>query len=90
MEVANALVYYDMATITALKSFIVEAPAYLASLSTDEWKKSCNVDSSGSSADTVRSSHSVKSVTIAPKVTEFHYAGKNHSFSQAGPSSTSY
>ena len=31
---------------------------------------------SASSADTVRSSHSVKSVTIAPKVTEFHYAGE--------------
>jgi hypothetical protein len=29
----------------------------------------------GSSADTVRSAQSVKSVTIAPKVTEFHYTG---------------
>ena len=28
-----------------------------------------------SSVDTVRSAHSVKSVTIAPKVTEFHYSG---------------
>ena len=30
----------------------------------------------GSSADTVRSAQSVKSVTIAPKVTEFHYTGE--------------
>ncbi len=26
MEVANTLAYYDMATITAVKSFIVQAP----------------------------------------------------------------
>jgi hypothetical protein len=26
MEVANTLTYYDMATITAVKSFIVQAP----------------------------------------------------------------
>jgi hypothetical protein len=27
MEVANTLAYYDMATITAVKSFIVQAPS---------------------------------------------------------------
>jgi hypothetical protein len=27
MEVANTLAYYDKATITAVKSFIVQAPA---------------------------------------------------------------
>jgi hypothetical protein len=29
MEVANTLAYYDMATITAVKCFIVQAPASL-------------------------------------------------------------
>ena len=28
MEVANNLTYYDMATITAIKSFIVQAPGH--------------------------------------------------------------
>ena len=28
MEVANTLAYYNTATITAVKSFIVQAPAY--------------------------------------------------------------
>ena len=29
MEVANTLAYYDKATITAVKSFIVQAPGFL-------------------------------------------------------------
>jgi len=29
MEVANTLAYYDTATITAVKSFIVQAPGHL-------------------------------------------------------------
>jgi len=31
--VANTLAYYDMATITAVKSFIVQAPAFVSTLS---------------------------------------------------------
>ncbi len=29
MEVANTLAYYDMATITAVKSFIVQDPSFI-------------------------------------------------------------
>jgi hypothetical protein len=32
MEVANTLAYYDKATITAVKSFIVQAPGYYVSV----------------------------------------------------------
>jgi hypothetical protein len=32
MEVANTLAYFDMATITAVKSFIVQAPGHWSSL----------------------------------------------------------
>ncbi len=32
MKVANTLAYYDKATITAVKSFIVQAPGYYVSV----------------------------------------------------------